>query len=161
MIDGHNLIPKIPGLSLKSLDDEIQLIEYLQAFCLQSGKNVEVYFDNAAPGQARSQKFGRVKAHFIQAGRTADQAMIARLRSLGRAAKNWQVVSSDRQVVASARSFQAQVIASEQFASLINPSSTEGGTVDPGTESDVSLKPSEVDAWLNLFNNPQEGGDQD
>ena len=33
LIDGHNLIPKVAGLSLKAVDDEMQLIELLQEFC--------------------------------------------------------------------------------------------------------------------------------
>ena len=157
LIDGHNLIPKLPGLSLKSMDDEVQLIQWLQEYCRQSGKNVEVYFDNASPGQARTQGHGRVKAHFIRAGRTADEAIIARLRNLGRGAKNWRVVSSDRQVAAAARSFQAQVISSEEFARtmLVNPPEDR---TDPGVESDLSLNPAEIDAWLDLFNS---GGDGD
>ena len=157
LIDGHNLIPKLPGLSLKSIDDEVELIQWLQEYCRKSGKNVEIYFDNAPPGQAGTQGYGRVKAHFIRAGRTADEAIISRLRSLGRGAKNWRVVSSDRQVAAAARSFQAQVISSEEFARtmLVNPPEDR---TDPGVESDLSLNPAEIDAWLDLFNS---GGDGD
>ena len=32
LIDGHNLIPKIPGLTLRQMDDENELIEILQRF---------------------------------------------------------------------------------------------------------------------------------
>ena len=155
LIDGHNLIPKLPGLSLKSIDDEIQLIKWLQEFCRKSGKNVEIYFDNAPPGQAGTQGYGRVKAHFIRAGRTADEAIISRLRSLGRGAKNWRVVSSDRQVAAAARSFQAQVISSESFAGTMLAAAPED-RVDPGVETDLSLDPAEVDAWLDLFKNGED-----
>ena len=150
LIDGHNLIPKLPGLSLKSMDDEIQLIERLQEYCRQSGKKAEVYFDNAAPGHAGTRAFGRVRAHFIRAGRTADEAIIARLRSLRREAKNWQVVSSDRQVAAAARSFHAQVISSEAFARGMQ--STESEEIDdPGVKTDPTLDPEDVAAWLDLF----------
>lgn len=157
LIDGHNLIPKLPGLSLRSMDDEVQLIQRLQEYCRQSRKNAEIYFDNAPPGQARTQGYGRVKAHFIRAGRTADEAIIARLRSLGRGAKNWRVVSSDRQVAAAARSLQAQVISSEAFAGTMLAAGPEDRD-DPGVETDLSLDPAEVDAWLDLFN---KGGDTD
>ena len=33
LIDGHNLIPKVRGLSLQSMDDEMELVELLQEFC--------------------------------------------------------------------------------------------------------------------------------
>jgi len=157
LIDGHNLIPKIPGLSLKSVDDEIQLIQYLQDFCRQSGKKVEVYFDNAPAGQAGTRSFGQVKAHFIRAGRTADDAIIARLRRLKRGAKNWQVVSSDRQVAAAARSVYAKVISSDEFAGFLLVSESEDRS-DPGESSDLVLDSDDIDAWLALF---RDGKDDD
>ena len=148
LIDGHNLIPKLEGLDLRELDDEIQLIQQLQQFCLQSGKTVEVYFDNAPAGQARTQRFGQVKAHFVRAGRTADQAIISRLRNMGGAAKNWIVVSSDRQVAAAARSMHAQSLSAEEFAGVMQAQSSPKDGVD---KSDVSLSAEEVDEWLDIF----------
>jgi predicted RNA-binding protein with PIN domain len=158
LIDGHNLIPKVPGLSLESLDDEIQLIQYLQGFCRRSGKKAEVYFDNAPPGQTRMQNYGRVKAHFVRAGRTADEAIIARLRNLGREARNWRVVSSDRQVVATARSFHAQVISSDEFARALTMVESEDHP-DPSVDADLSIDSAEIDEWLRLFGDG--GGDDD
>ncbi len=32
IIDGHNLIPKLPGRSLRELDDEMALVGLLQTF---------------------------------------------------------------------------------------------------------------------------------
>ena len=80
IIDGHNLIPKIQGLSLQDIDDEMQLVEMLQDFCRSRGKKVEVYFDNAPPGQLKAQKFGHVTAFFVRAGITADMAIKQKLR---------------------------------------------------------------------------------
>ena len=54
LIDGHNLIPRIPGLSLKDLDDETALIQILQRFAARQGSRVDVFFDRAPPGQADS-----------------------------------------------------------------------------------------------------------
>ena len=50
IVDGHNLIPKVPGLNLQDMEDELQLVELLQEFCRINRKQVEVYFDNAPPG---------------------------------------------------------------------------------------------------------------
>ena len=158
LIDGHNLIPKIPGLSLKSIDDEIQLIQYLQDFCRQSGKNVEVYFDNAPAGQARTQNFGPVKAHFVHAGRTADDAIVDRLLKLGRASQNWTVVSSDRQVQASARAAHASVISSDEFVKLIL-SSQPGEDSDHGADAEISLSSVEIDEWMDLFGGEPDASD--
>lgn len=38
LIDGHNLIPKIHGLSLKMLDDEMELIQILSEYARLSRK---------------------------------------------------------------------------------------------------------------------------
>jgi predicted RNA-binding protein with PIN domain len=91
LIDGHNLIPKLPGLSLNAIDDELRLVELLQEYCRRSRNGVEVYFDNAPPGQAGTRRYGTVSAHFIPRGRTADDAIRLRLGRLGRSGKNWTV----------------------------------------------------------------------
>ncbi len=148
LIDGHNLIPKIPGLSLNSMDDETQLIQWLQEFCRQTQKTVEVYFDNAPAGQVRTQRFGQVKAHFIRAGHTADQAIITRLQRLGRSARNWSVVSSDRQVAAAARELHASVISSDDFVRFLSIKNNELGSE---VDADLALNSTEIDEWLGLF----------
>lgn len=145
-------------MSLKSMDDEVELIKRLQDYCQQSGRTVEIYFDNAPAGQARTQRFGAVKAHFIRAGRTADEAIIARLRDLGRAAKNWSVVSSDRQIIATARELHAQIIPSDEFAGLMFFAKN-GSETGPGTDADLSLKPTEIDEWLEIFGKARDDSD--
>ncbi len=84
LIDGHNLIPKL-GLRLDSPDDEMELIGVLQEFCRLERHNAEVYFDGAPVGQAGTQKFGIVTAHFVRLGTTADAAIKVRLEKMGHA----------------------------------------------------------------------------
>lgn len=115
IIDGHNLIGKNPSMSLQEIDDETILIQTLQEFCQREQKKAEVYFDNAPPGVPRARVHGRVTAYFVRAGKTADEAIYERLKALKNEAKNWTVVSSDRQVQASAKSVHARVLSSEQF----------------------------------------------
>src|SRR5512143_2856791 len=119
LIDGHNLIPKL-GMRLDELDDELELMERLNEFCRLSRRGqVEVYFDNAPAGSQEMRKSGLVTAHFIRRPFIADQAIRHRLQRLGRAARNWSVVSSDHQVQADARSTGASVISSEEFARTV------------------------------------------
>ncbi len=94
LIDGHNLIPKVKGLSLDEVDDEMGLVEMLQEFCQQQRKQAEVFFDNAAPGGVKVRKFGRVLARFVYRGITADQAISTRLGRLGgeRATGPWSAL---------------------------------------------------------------------
>ena len=150
LIDGHNLIPKIPGLSLRALDDEVRLIELLQVFSRVRRSAVEVFFDGAPPGQAGTRRYGTVKAHFIRAGRTADDAIIAHLRTLGPRAGEISVVSSDHRVQAEARSLRASLIESGNFARdlLEAQVAAQPGRMD---RREAPLGAEEVDEWLKLF----------
>lgn len=152
IIDGHNLIPKIPGLSLQALDDEKTLIRHLQSFCRSTKKHIEVYFDHAAPGQPRKRRFGMVTAFFISEGTTADSAIRSRLRSLKKASQNWTVVTSDRQVVAAAREAHSKVISSDEFALLLLRSIKTDANDSQEKDENISLSPDAVEDWLDLFN---------
>jgi len=148
LVDGHNLIPKVPGLRLEEIDDEVQLIDLLQNYARLSRKVVEVYFDNAPPGQPRLRSYGGVTAHFVRQGQTADQAISARLKRLGSAARNWTVVSSDGQVQAAARAARARVLSSEAFAHQLLST---GDSREEPTAAERSLSEDEVDEWMKLF----------
>jgi len=150
IIDGHNLVPKVPGLSLQQMDDEQHLLEMLQEFCRRQRKQVEVYFDNAPPGGVRARNLGSVTARFVRQGTTADSAIRRRLANLGRAARNWTVISSDQAVQVEARAVQAQVMPSEAFARLLIRA-LDDSWVDQGEAAETTLNPEEVDDWLQLF----------
>lgn len=149
MIDGHNLIPKIRGLSLQNLDDELELIKRLQMFCRVRRQTVEVYFDKAATGRSGTKSFGMVKVHFVPASSNADTAIRQALKQLERKARNWQVVSSDRQVQAETRGAHATVITAEEFAAQLDEALIQA-VKSPTGEQGLSVE--EVDAWLELFN---------
>jgi len=150
LIDGHNLIPKVPSLSLEEIDDEMQLVEMLQEFCRRRQKTVEVYFDKAPPGTQRVRNFGQVVARFVREGNTADQAIQEHLARLGRTARNWIVVSSDRSIQASARSARAQVVSSESFAIMLLQT-MQGSSKEMDQRTDPSLSAEEIDDWMKLF----------
>ena len=122
LVDGHNLIPKIPGMSLRNLDDEQDLLDKLQGFCQGQRCSLEVFFDGAPVGHAGDRRVGSVRAIFVRQGKTADQAIIQRLRQLGSGARNAIVVTSDRRVQVEARALFAQIITSDEFAVTLNQS---------------------------------------
>lgn len=153
LIDGHNLIPQIPGLRLQDPEDERALIVTLQAFCGRVNRRAEVFFDNASPGQSRRQKFGRVTAYFVQRGRTADAAITARLQKLGREAPNWTVVSSDNEVRATARAVQAKTKSSAEFANQLMVGPEKGDDPD---NPQAGLSEAEVAAWLRIFDGSED-----
>jgi hypothetical protein len=135
-------------MSLRAIDDEEQLIALLQAFQRVKRAKVEVFFDKAPAGQARTKRYGNVTAHFVRQGQPADEAILQRLHRLGNDARNWSVVSSDRHVQTQSHALQAQVISSEDFAlrleealrQMPEPASPEG-----------KLGESEVEEWLKIL----------
>jgi len=149
IIDGHNLIPKIPGMKLDDVDDELQLVKLLQDFCRVSRKNVEVFFDQAPAGSSGARTFGCVVARFIRQGRTADQAIHDKLRRLGGEARNWTVVSSDQEVRKSARSARAKLMQVEEFAEQLL--GLVGVSSDDLHSNDGKLSAEEVDEWMEFF----------
>lgn len=156
IIDGHNLIPKIPGLSLDVIDDEQKLIEMLQEFCRRRRKRVDVYFDNAPPGGMRVRKLGVVTARFVRSGQTADDAIRTRLKRMGRSARNWTVVSSDRRVQASAQAVKARVESSELFSEVLLQTLGWGPQERDKPQGEAPLSPDEVESWLRLFGGEEE-----
>jgi len=146
MIDGHNLIPKL-GLRLDSMDDEMELVAILQEFCRLERRQVEVYFDGAPAPHAGTRKLGAVTAHFIPLGTPADDAIRRRLKKMGKSAKNWTVVSSDRAVQTEAHAAQAEVVSSDSFAMLLRQARDSA----PKPTEDRKLSKQEVDDWLKLF----------
>ena len=147
LIDGHNLIPRL-GLNLEEADDEIQLINRLLTFCHLRQTQVEIFFDGALPGQPAQRKVGRVVAHFIRKGNSADAAIESRLKRLGKTARNWSVVSSDHRVQTAAREVHARVLSSDEFARQVVAAQTEQSIQ---TKVDANLTPGEVAEWIEIF----------
>ena len=147
MIDGHNLIPKVPGLNLSDPDDEEKLIEHLTAWARTSKHKVTVFFDRAPQGWAGTRRGGPVSAVFVRDGKTADSAIMDALARLKNGARNINVVSSDRMVQAAARAVHAKVIKSEDFAgSLFELRNSAGAVIE-----NPAMTPSELAEWEEFF----------
>ncbi len=155
LIDGHNLIPKM-GLDIKSFDDEDELISRLNEYSRLSRKgSIEIYFDNAPPAIPESRKVGLVTAHFVRRPLIADEAIRLRLKKLGRSARNWSVVSSDRRVQADARAARAAVIPSDEFAATVIDTLRAGPPASANTLTSTrpgGMSERELNEWLTLFN---------
>jgi predicted RNA-binding protein with PIN domain len=149
LVDGHNLIPKV-GLRLDSPDDELELVAVLQDFARLKRQQVEVYFDGAPIGQSGTRRLGTIRAHFVRLGQTADNAIRARLIRMEKDARNWIVVSSDREVQGAARASQAQVISSEEFVKMLREARN---SAPKSNANEKKLSPAEVDEWLKIFGN--------
>jgi predicted RNA-binding protein with PIN domain len=150
IIDGHNLIPHIPNLKLSDPDDEMKLIQILSEFASQKRSKIEVYFDRAPAGGARSEPHGLVIAHFVRRDSTADKAIKRRISQLGQEVKNWTVISSDREILAEARGYRSKVMSAADFAAALTAKAPMSR--DPEDKnSDPEVSPGEVDYWLDKF----------
>jgi len=154
IIDGHNLIPKVPGLSLSDENDELHLLELVREYCRLSRSRAEVFFDGAPPPRQSPSGGGLVHTHYIRKGTPADDAIIAFLKQSGKAARNHTVVTSDRRVQSEARALGSPVLTSEVFAGEMIRRFRE--STPPEGRGEPSLSEDEVNHWLEIF-----GSDRD
>ncbi len=151
LIDGHNLIGRMPNLRLDDPDDEEKLLGYLRRYRARTGHTLTIVFD-AGPGYhpPKTQKRGGITVQFVSPGQTADQALIRRIRKV----KNPQavmVVTSDREVAQVARQAGLRVTPSPEFAQQLLPSDSPIES-DEEKRANIKLSADEVDEWLALFN---------
>jgi len=116
VIDGHNLIPKVGGISLSDPEDENKLTAMVSEYCRLARVRAELFFDNAPPGKRIPSRHGLVIIHHVRQGTTADDAIIQYLRKEGNNARNLLVISSDRRVQTEARGLRAEIMSSDQFS---------------------------------------------
>jgi predicted RNA-binding protein with PIN domain len=152
MIDGHNLIGKLPDISLDDPNDEALLVQKLAGFAARTGKNCLVVFDYGLPGGSSRMSSRAVQVVFASARSTADRVMMERIKKVPDPV-NWTVVSSDNDVMATARLHRMSTMHSDEFARLLEAPPPK--VVDAGEAADVHLSEDEVDEWLDLF-----GGDK-
>jgi predicted RNA-binding protein with PIN domain len=149
LIDGHNLIPKMPDLSLDQLDDEQELIDRLTSFSVSRDCQVEIYFDRGQVNSLHDYQRGRVHIHFVRPPMIADDAILARLIGIGKAAKNYTVVTNDQTVQNRARRLGAAILSSARFAGQIQESKKLKKSDQENVQTQTSQN--EIDEWLEVF----------
>ena len=150
LIDGHNLIPRVRGMSLGAPDDELKLVVLLRTFASRAGRRVTVYFDRGAPGSSRETSRTAVTVRFVSMPDTADAAIQRHLRRLGGDARNWTVVSSDAEVRRAALRAGARSQSSQDFARmLIEAPARSAEKPEPPTS------PEALQEWASLFAKPK------
>jgi predicted RNA-binding protein with PIN domain len=146
LIDGHNLIGRLPEISLQDPDDEGKLVRLLKSYRARTSRSVTVVFD---PGQAsalsQSRRQGGIEIVFAPPGSTAD-AVIARRVHQSRDPQGFRVVTSDHQLANAVAQRGASVQSAEAFAAEVSTpqdAAPEWKNLPPSSE--------EVEAWLSLF----------
>ena len=149
LIDGHNLIPHVPGLSLDGVDDELDLMRILVPYFQRIRKKAILFFDRAFPGGEKQIRRGNLMVRFVRAPRIADQAILSELARLGGEAANYTVVTSDQHLRESAMRHGARVISSAEFSRMLFK--------QKGNEEHHEDEHGDLDYWLRQFKDRPDG----
>ena len=152
LIDGHNLIGRLPDVRLDDPDDEAKLAARLRTYSARTGKRITVVFDRGLPGgRSRELSGGGVEVVFAASGHTADGILRERIRQ-ARDPRGLTVVTSDREVIAAAQARGARMMRSEEFAAQLRAPRA------ASVEQDVHLSEEEVEEWLKVFKGGEDKG---
>lgn len=148
LIDGHNLIAKMPDLSLADPDDEAQLVRRLQMWAAARRKRrVMVIFDKGVvAGKSAQLSNNQVQVYFAPASQTADSLLVRHIARVQNPAEH-TLISSDRAVMAAAEARGMRAIFAEVFAAQME----EERQPPPPAPTEPALSDAEIAEWLDLF----------
>ncbi len=154
LIDGHNLIAALPDISLADENDEAKLVLKLRGFSTRAKTKCTVIFDRGLPAGTSKLSTSAVKVVFASERSSAD-SLIRRRISQTRDARNWTLVSSDREIVDRARRRGMRQVSAAEFARQLGQGDTAGSSI-AGPEKPT---PSEDDTalWLQHFGDAEDG----
>ena len=154
LIDGHNLIARVPGLSLADPDDEVKLLQLLKRWAAADPRRkVTVIFDKGLPGgEAKHLSGGGVRAIFAPDNRSADSVIIRRIEGIEDPAQH-TVVSSDGAILRAAQRRRVPTQRSEAFAAAMVNERTFPSATRPAADprDNPTISSNEVSEWLELF----------
>src|SRR5262245_4949176 len=102
LIDGHNLIGQLPGISMADPDDEAKLGLLLRKYAAgRRVRQVVVVVDRGVYGHPQQLDGYGVVCYFARSPQDADAQLIRRIGALSRP-HEWALVSSDRAVARAA-----------------------------------------------------------
>ncbi len=149
LIDGHNLIGQMPGLSLEDPHDEAKLVMIVRQFCLRERRKATIIFDGGLPGGRSSLSNSIVTVIFASDRHTTgDDLLLNRIRD-ERNPNGLILVTSDQRVANAARQRRITVKPSAEFARLLLKTNQKGKTAVG--EKKEGLQADEVAEWEALF----------
>lgn len=148
LIDGHNLIAKMPDLSLEDPDDEAKLVRRLQMWAAAHRKRrIIVIFDKGVvAGKSAQLSNNQVQVYFAPASQTADSLLVRHINRVQNPAEHI-LISSDRVVMAAAEARGMRAIFAEVFAAQME----EERQPPPPAPTEPALSDAEIAEWLDLF----------
>ena len=157
MIDGHNLIAQMPGMTLADPDDEVQLVLRLRRFAARKKQKITVVFDHGIPGGwSRDLSTRPVKVVFAGSHSNADRVILERIRE-AKTPTDIKLVSSDGEIRRAAQARRVEVIPSQEFVLMLFKPPPEAREVKPQSDKreDVWLSKDQVKEWMRLFKDDQ------
>lgn len=163
LIDGHNLIGKMPDIELSDPDDEEKLTVRLQNWARGDRKRrVDLYFDSGPFGGVAPHLSGLgVKVRFTKIGQSADEVLIERLKKV-KNPPEYTLVTSDREIITVARKRRVGYIRSEEFvvlmleermadAAALAEANEPPQAQDPAISDNPEISDEEVAQWMEVF----------
>ncbi|MEM7801635.1 MAG: NYN domain-containing protein [Chloroflexota bacterium] len=159
VIDGHNLIGKMPDIKLSDPDDEQRLVNRLSDWVrLSPRREVRIYFDPGEFGGFNNLlSISRIKVQFARVGKTADSHIIRFIQSI-KNPQEYTLVTSDREIIRAARHRRVGYILSEEFTQLLieelkgdDQEEVAQPKPEAGTEDEVMIDAKEVSDWIDIF----------
>lgn len=160
IIDGHNLIGKMPDISLKDPDDEVKLTLRLKNWAAESKKRqVTLFFDGGTMGGYTNRLSSRhLKVIFAPSGTTADSLIIRHMRQL-KNPRAYTLITSDREIIRAAKSLRIRSLLSEEFIERMGFVFEEAPEKEkpvkqeapPEKPENPTLSAAEMQEWLDLF----------
>jgi len=150
IIDGYNLGHKLTKAAdwLKKGDTEKAItiiLNHIQANISGTGQVIAV-FDGQAGPHAHPGSYGSIRIRFSRKPQTADDIIRDFIRNHPKP-EQWTVISSDNEILYTAKDMGAKILTSQQFALAASSrprQSEHSEKYDPGNV--------DVDAWMKLFN---------
>lgn len=153
LIDGHNLIARLPDISLEDPDDEWKLVLLLRGFAARTGKRCVVIFDHGLPGGRSRYSNRAVEVVFAAAHQTTADNIIKERIAAARDTVAWTVISSDNEILDAARARGMRAVLSVHFVDILQPPEPE---IDPGIADNPIVSQEEIEEFLRLFGDGSE-----
>lgn len=149
LIDGHNLIARLPDVDLDDPNDEMKLVAKLRGFCALNRKRCTVVFDSGLPGGRSPTSNHAVEVVFASHQQlTADELLILRIKKL-RDANNWTVVSSDNAILQTAQAQGCMTMRTDAFVKLL--STPARPKPEAGEWTNPIISPQDLAEWQAYF----------
>ena len=160
LVDGHNLIGKLPNISLSDPNDEAKLVRVLENYhAVRPNEEILVVFDPARDGggwRGTPRRNEGVAVRFAPRGVSADD-VLARLVRDAKSPRSITVVSSDNAVRRAVRVHGAKVLRAEEFIVQLQSAMRPSRPAPAAPKPEKPEKPADTDIvyWSTIFNEPR------